>query len=137
MSDSKSQATSRSGKKGIDKHCNGAGCNGKKISASYWSDHKKQFKHEDGVSFSACSGADCKICQDHACKLSQIFVTHRVPDSATGSRILPLGPGFCHWVPDSATLGPGFCHWVPDSATLGPGFCHSGSRILPLFFSSY
>ena len=59
MSDSKSQLTSRSGKKGIDKHCNGDKCNGKKIEASGWTKHKKNMGHPDDMVFEPCTGIGC------------------------------------------------------------------------------
>ena len=41
-----SQMSSTS-KRGIDKHCNEEGCNGKKITAKHWSEHKKAFQHKE------------------------------------------------------------------------------------------
>ena len=72
MSETMSMVSSKSGKKGIDKHCTVAECNGLKISAPHWAKHAK--KHGDHVvQPNKCTGAECKICADHESKILCMF----------------------------------------------------------------
>jgi hypothetical protein len=65
MSDNQSATSSVARRRAADKHCNGTECNGKKISAKNYAEHKKAAKHGDEVGFQLCTGSECGLCRDH------------------------------------------------------------------------
>ncbi len=66
--DNQSTTSSVARKKAADNHCMAAECNGKKITANYYAEHKKTAKHDKEVGFKVCTGAECQLCRDHLSK---------------------------------------------------------------------
>jgi hypothetical protein len=146
MSDNQSTTTSAARRKAADKHCNGAKCNGKKITANNYAEHKKAAKHGDEVGFQLCRGTECGLCHDHQCKfLSQKFVTHlctwfchHAPGFATMHLVLPPCTWFCHHLHLVLPPCTWFCHHLhlvlppsaPGFATICTWFCHQVTNFL-------